>query len=115
MLGIPIEHVIPIAQFLGVAVLGALWVFGGRWGQRAPTPADRTVEIAGALVDGKSVQMLTAAVEAAVVEAAEGRHQARRAIEAIGKLISAIEAQTGEVVELRQEVRQLGDAVARRR
>ena len=58
MFGIPIEDVIPLANFIGLGFLGVLSYFAQRWGQRARTVAEKAVEVAGALVDSQSVKDL---------------------------------------------------------
>lgn len=114
MFGLPIEQFTTIAQFLGVALVGLLWVLGGRWGAKTQTPDEKTVEVAGALVDASSVKLLAGAIEAQTLEMttrrAEGekaRAVSYRALEMAGKLV-------GEIEELRGEIRHLGDALRRR-
>jgi hypothetical protein len=103
MFGIPVEHVTTIANFIGLGILGLLAYFGQRWGKAQPTPAEKQVTLAGALVDSTSVRELTAVLEAHRKENEDGRHQMRRAVDALQKLVAAIEKLADETEEMRRD------------
>lgn len=105
MLGIPIEHVIPIANFIGLGFLGVLAYFAQRWGQRAPTAAEKAVEVAGALVDSQSVKDLSVAIEKHTAECAAMRQDAERARRLGHELVEAVGELTKELTEIRSEMR----------
>lgn len=114
MFGIPAEHVVPIANLIGLGILGLLAFFGQRWGKARPTPAEKNiVEVAGALVDSTAVQHLAAAIEASTVESMEARAQIKAGIEAIFKLARVLDHGTGEVEELRRAIGDLANQIAR--
>jgi hypothetical protein len=105
MLGIPIEHFVPIAQFLGAALVGLLAIYGIRYGQRTPTPAEKSVEIAGALVDSQSVKDLAIAIEKHTAECAAMRQDGERARRLGHELVEAVGELTKELTEIRSEMR----------
>lgn len=105
MLGLPIEHFITVAQFLGIAAVGLLWVIGGRWGQKTPTPVEKTLEVAGALVDSTAVKELATALNRytdSYVAAAGEQDKLRR----LGhEIVESVDALTNELREVRTEIR----------
>lgn len=105
MLGIPIEHVIPIANFIGLGILGLLAYVGQRWGQRTPSPSEKAVEVAGALVDSQSVKDLAAAIEKHTAECAAMRQDSERARRLGHELVEAVGELTKELTEIRSEMR----------
>lgn len=104
MFGIPIEHLIPVANFIGLGLLGLLAWFGQRWGQRQVTPAEKQIEVAGALVDSTSVRQLTAAIEALNVQYAQNRADADRTRKLGHELVEAMESVARELGEVRREM-----------
>ena len=104
MLGIPIEQVIPVANFIGLAVLGLLAWMGQRWGQRQTT-VNPTMEIAGALVDSSSIRELTAAVTAYTAECAAMRQENERARKLGYEMVESLDGLTKELTEIRGEMR----------
>ncbi len=115
MLGIPIEQFIPVANFMGLALLGLLALIGLKWGKNQPTPGEKTLEVAGALVDNTSVKLVANAIEALVVEHSSDRQCMRETREAILALARSFEKNTDEIKELRSEVRRHADVLAARR
>lgn len=114
MFGIPAEHVVPIANLIGLGILGLLAFFGQRWGRARPTAAEKNfVEVAGALVDSTAVQHLAAAIEASTVESVEARMQMKVGFEAVFKLARVMDRGTGEVEELRRAIDNLANQIAR--
>ncbi|NMG39870.1 hypothetical protein GRZ55_11510 [Chelativorans sp. ZYF759] len=105
MLGIPIEHLIPVANFIGLAVLGLLAWMGQRWGQRQTAREGSTMEIAGALVDSSSIRELTAAVSAHTAECAALRQENERARKLGYEIIETLGGLTRELSEIRSEMR----------
>ena len=114
MFGIPESIFIPFASILGTVLLGVVVALGQRWGKSQPTPAERTYEVAGALVDSEAIRLVAAAIEANTMEAIEGRHQMRRAVECMTKFVTAIDNGAGEVEELRRAVGDLANQIARK-
>lgn len=118
MLGIPAEQIVPIANFIGLGILGVVAYFGQRWGRGQAVPADKTLEVAGALIDAKSVQLLAAAIEAGNFEVLETRKAHKEDAEkarALGhRLVDALNSIADELQELRREVAQLGREIARK-
>lgn len=105
MFGIPIEDVIPLANFIGLGFLGVLAYFAQRWGQREPTVAEKAVEVAGALVDSQSVKDLSVAIEKHTTECAAMRQDAERARRLGHELVEAVAELTKELTEIRSELR----------
>jgi hypothetical protein len=115
MFGIPVEQVIPLANFIGLGILGLVGAFGLWWGQRKKTPGERTLEVAAALVDGEAVRLLAAAIEAHTVEMIASRHEAEKA-RALGyRLVEAVPGIAGELEELRRNVGELANQIARKK
>lgn len=113
MFGISSEQIIPIANFIGLGLLGILAYFGQRWGKAQPTPTDRTVEVAGALVDSESVRLLAAALEAHTMETIESRKDAERMRQLGHRLVDALNQVGGEIEEIRRAVSDLAKEIAR--
>jgi hypothetical protein len=112
---IPADLVIPLASMLGIGFLGMVAAFGQWWGKRAPTTAERTLEVAGALVDSESVKLLTAAIEAHTLEMVTGRHEAEKA-RAIGhKMVELVGGLTDELADVRRATADLANQVARKK
>lgn len=114
MFGIPAEYVLPLAQFVGLGILGVLAAFGIWYGQRKPTAADRAVEVAGALVDSKSVLQLAAAIEAQTLERMTARHDAEKTRKLGYEMHETFCDLVKELQEIRRELRELGNAVMKR-
>lgn len=104
MFGIPIEHLIPVANFLGLGILGLLAWLGQRWGQRHSTPIEKQIEVAGALVASWSVRDLTVAIEAHTTECIAMRHDSNRSRRLGHELVEAINGMTKELSEVRREM-----------
>lgn len=113
MFGIPSEYVIPVANFIGVGILGILAYFGQRWGKNSPTPVEQQIEVAGALVDGSSVKQLAAALEAQTMEIMSYRLGAEKARQAQYRSIEVGNQLVNEIGELRHELSDLTREIAR--
>ncbi|TIR24044.1 MAG: hypothetical protein E5X34_13400 [Mesorhizobium sp.] len=113
--GMPVEQLIQFANFLGLGLLGVLAAFGLRYGKKTPTPVEHQLEVAGALVDSKAVKQLAEAIEAHTREAGAQRTDAEKSRQLGYRLIEAINHFTGEVSDLRQEIRNQTMEIARKR
>ena len=115
MFGIPTEQIIPVANFIGLGILGILAYFGQRWGKTQPTPAEKQLEIAGALVDSAAVKQLASAIEAHTMEAIAQRKDAEKGRQATYRMIEVGNGLVDELSEMRREISDLAKEVARRR
>lgn len=113
MFGIPTDYVIPLANFIGVGILGILAYFGQRWGKSSPTPDERQIEVAGALVDSNAVRELTEALEAHTSEMAAMRLGGDKARQAQYRTIEIGNQLSNEIAELRHELGDLTREIAR--
>lgn len=111
MSGIPSDLVLPLAQLVGVGILGILAAFGIWWGQRRTPSSDRTMEVAGALVDSKSVMALAAAIEAQTMERITARKDAEKTRKLGYELRDTLDDFIKELQEIRREMRELGNAI----
>jgi hypothetical protein len=101
---------------LGVLIAAAVAALAGYFGPRLfgkPPLPDKTVEVAGALVDARSVERLTAAIEAHNMEIVAIRHDAEKARQVGHKLVDAIEQVAGELEELRRGISDIRVDLAR--
>lgn len=96
MFGVPAEHFADIANVIGLAVVGAL-IGLGQWRGRKEPPAHQDMQIAGALVDSRAVEELTAAMRAQT-EAIKAETRSRE------ELVHAIGRMTNQTHELRDEI-----------
>ena len=110
MFGLPPEHLIPFANFIGLGLLGLVAFFGQRWGKVRPTPAEQEVQVAGALVDSSAVRELTATIASARAEVAVSHEKSRKQVY---DLIEAVADVAKELAELRRELRALGDRIGK--
>jgi hypothetical protein len=111
--GIPAEQLVPIANFVGLALLGLLAMFGLRFGRLNPGAGASEVEVAGALVDSTAVKALAAAIEAHTVEAIAQRVDAEKNRQALYRLIEAANRFVDEVSDMRREIGDLAKEIAR--
>jgi hypothetical protein len=95
ILGISVGDHVPFLNLLGLGFLGVIAAFGVWFGRRS---GSNDLEVAGALVDSKSVDRLTAAIEGQTLELIAQRHDAEKARQAryrgneiTGKLVDEIE------------------------
>ena len=114
MFGIASDQIIPIANFIGLGILGILAYFGQRWGKAAPTAQDRTYEVAGALVDSEAIKLLAAALEAHTLENIASRQDREKCRQATYRSIEAAGKVAGEIEELRRAVGDLANQIARK-
>lgn len=102
---------------LGVLVATSIAVLAGYFGPRifgkSPHP-EKTVEVAGALVDARSVDKLAVAIEAQTIEMMTARHDAEKGRKIGHELVEAIDRLTGEVEELRRVAGDLRLEIVRR-
>lgn len=122
MFGISEEYFIPIAQAVGIAIFGALYVIGQKYGSSRSTTGEKTLEVAGALVDNRAVELLAGSIEGATRESIEARYGTKKLTEGVGSLVRALEGvarsndrMTDELKEIRTEIRELGDTLRHRR
>lgn len=113
--GIPAEQLVPVANFIGLGFLGLLAIFGLRFGRSNATPAERQVEVAGALVDNTAVKQLASAIEAHTLEAMTQRLDAEKQRQGLYRLIEVANRVVEEMAELRREIGDLAKEVARRK
>lgn len=113
LFGIPAEQIVPIANFIGLGLLGLLAAFGHRWGKSQPTPVEKSLEVAGALVDSGAVKQLAAAIEAHTLEAMSQRHDSEKSRQATYRLIEIAVRMVDEMEELRRAVADVANQVAR--
>lgn len=106
------DDFIKLAQFLGFAVLGAFWLLGSKFGGK-PTPGEKTIEVAGALVDNGAIDRLTVALTDIALEFEQDRDQIDKN-RALGfRLAEAVEKMARETEELRRVASDLANQVAR--
>lgn len=110
MFGLPADVAIQLANLLGLGALGAIAAFGLWWGKRSPTPGEKTLEVAGALIDPTAVNELASAIRE-YNEDEDERAKASRAV--AHKLVDAGNDLAKEMRELRGEIRHFGDAMKR--
>lgn len=106
------DNFIPLANFFGFAILGALSILGLRWGAKNPTSAERQVEVAGAIVDSDSIRQLTAAIEAHNMELIASRVDHDKLRQVGYRLCEAIERASNELREIRSGMYELTKEVA---
>lgn len=111
--GIDTGQFIALAQFLGMALLGAFWVLGTRRGAKR-ADAGETYEVAGALVDSRAVDRLTAAIEAHTMALTSAHLDHEKARQLGHKLVDEIGALAGEVEELRRAAHDIATQIARK-
>ena len=113
ILGIPAEQLVPIANFVGLALLGLLAMLGLRFGRSTITPAERQVEVAGALVDNSAVKQLAGAIEAHTLEAIAQRLDAEKSRQLGYRMVEALNRIVDEVADLRRDIGDLAKEIAR--
>ncbi|MBZ9719085.1 hypothetical protein LB519_14650 [Mesorhizobium sp. AD1-1] len=111
--GIPAEQLVPVANFIGLGFLGLLAIFGLKYGGKTATPAERQVEVAGALVDNSAVKALAAAIEGYTLEAIAHRTDAEKQRQVSYRVIEVANRAVDEIAELRHEIGDLAKEVAR--
>jgi len=111
--GIPAEQLVPIANFVGLALLGLLAMFGLRFGRLNPGTGASEVEVAGALVDSTAVKALASAIEAHTMEAIAQRVDAEKNRQAMYRLIEVANRFVDEVSDMRREIGDLAKEIAR--
>ncbi|TPL30160.1 hypothetical protein [Mesorhizobium sp. B2-4-7] len=111
--GIPAEQLVPFANFIGLGMLGVLAAFGLGYGRKNATPAERQVEVAGALVDNSAVKELAEAIESYTKELIEGRADDEKQRAALYRLIEVGNRFVDEVGDLRRDVGDLAKEIAR--
>lgn len=111
--GIPVEQIIPFANFLGVCLLGVLAAFGLKFGKNTPTPADRQVEVAGAIVDNSAVRELAVAIQAYTAESIASRLDADKARKTLYRLAEVGDRLVDEISDMRRELGDLAKEIAR--
>ncbi|WP_192246019.1 hypothetical protein [Mesorhizobium silamurunense] len=114
ILGIPVDQLTSVANFLGLAFLGLLAIIGFRRGRSSLIPTGE-VELAGALVDSAAVKMLAAAIEANTAESIAARKDREKDRQALYRLIEMGNRFVDEVSEMRHEIGDLSKEIARRR
>ncbi|PWE57678.1 hypothetical protein DEM27_00240 [Metarhizobium album] len=90
-----------IANAIVILVIGlatGLGIRSGRRSAQAAAPAERAVEVAGALIDSSSAKELTAAIEAQTMEMINGRKTQERAADALGKKIEDLTDKVGALI-----------------
>lgn len=90
-----------IANAIVILVIGlatGLGIRSGRRSAQAVAPAERAIEVAGALIDSSSAKELTAAIEAQTMEMINGRKTHERAAEALGKKIEDLTDKVGALI-----------------
>lgn len=113
MFGIPAEQIVPIANFIGLGVLGIVAFFGQRYG-RSKGGADKTVEVAGALIDAESVRQLTGAIEAQTMETIATRKDNEKARQVAYRAVEGVNKLADEIEELRRAVADVATQIARK-
>jgi hypothetical protein len=113
MFDIQADQIVPIANVIGLGLLGILAAFGHRWGKNQPTPAEKTMEVAGAIVDNGAVRELAAALRAHTAELAAGKTDSDRARQAVYRLIEVGSRIVDELSEMRREIGDLAKEIAR--
>lgn len=102
---------------LGVLIAATVAALAGYFGPKllgkSPHP-EKTVEVAGALVDARSVDKLTAALEAHTLEMMTARQSDEKGRKVGHELVEAINRLTGEVEELRRVAGDLRLEIVRR-
>lgn len=109
--GIPVDQLVPFLNFLGLGILGIIAAFGVWFGRKSGSSSD--VEVAGALVDSRSVDRLTAAIEAHTMEMIAHRQDAEKARKARYRALEVMTGFAGEVEELRRAVVDMTNQIAR--
>ena len=92
------EKIANAIVILVVGLAAGLGLRTGRKNQQAAMPAERAVEVAGALIDSSSAKELTAAIEAQTFEMINGRKSQERAADALGKKIEDLTDQVGVLI-----------------
>lgn len=113
MFGIQTDQIVPIANLIGLGLLGVLAAFGHRWGKNQPTPAEKTMEVAGAIVDNGAVRELAAALRAHTAELAAGKADSEKARQTIYRLIEVGSRIVDELSDTRREIGDLAKEIAR--
>ncbi|QDC00388.1 hypothetical protein [Mesorhizobium sp. 8] len=113
MFGIPTEQIIPIANFIGLGILGVLAYFGQKWGKAQPTHVERAVEVAGALVDNTAVRELATALTAHTAALVASRLDNEKERQARYRMMEIGSSLTGEVEELRRAIADAATQIAR--
>lgn len=108
MFGIPESIFVPFISILGIIFLGILGGIAKRYGENKPTPGERAVEVAGAIVDSKAVEMLAASIEAHNLEAIQLRAILRTLADAELSLVREVEELRRAVNELSREIYKKG-------
>ncbi|TPN43191.1 hypothetical protein [Mesorhizobium sp. B1-1-7] len=113
ILGIPAEQLVPIANFVGLALLGLLAMLGLRFGRGTATPAERQVEVAGALVDNSAVRELASSIDGYTLELSAGRADNEKQRQALYRLAEVGSRFVDEVADLRRDIGDLAKEIAR--
>lgn len=92
------EKIANAIVILVVGLAAGLGLRTGRKNQQAAMPAERAVEVAGALIDSSSAKELAAAIEAQTFEMINGRKSQERAADALGKKIEDLTDQVGVLI-----------------
>ena len=92
------EKIANAIVILVVGLAAGLGLRPGRKNQQAALPAERAVEVAGALIDSSSAKELAAAIEAQTFEMINGRKSQERAADALGKKIEDLTDQVGVLI-----------------
>ena len=92
------EKIANAIVILVVGLTAGLGLRTGRKNQQAALPAERAVEVAGALIDSSSAKELAAAIEAQTFEMINGRKSQERAADALGKKIEDLTDQVGVLI-----------------
>ena len=92
------EKIANAIVILVVGLAAGLGLRTGRKNQQAALPAERAVEVAGALIDSSSAKELAAAIEAQTFEMINGRKSQERAADALGKKIEDLTDQVGVLI-----------------
>ncbi len=100
-----------IGSMLGALVIRLGWKSGG--GEKSSSGGSFILD--AALVDSASIKLLTAAIEAATMEAIEARKEREKLRALLYRAVELGDHFRDEIKDLRTEIRMLGDAVARRR
>lgn len=108
MFGIPESLLVPFVSILGIVFLAIMAGIAKRYGESRPTPGERAVEVAGAIVDSKSVEMLAASIEAHNLEAVQLRAILRSLTDAEISLVREVEELRRAVNELSREIYKKG-------
>ena len=111
---IPPDQFVPIAQLIGIGILGIFAAAGMWWGQRRKLRAESTIEVAGALVDSSAVKALVEVIERNNQEHVHNRAAHEKGRTVLHRLVDSMDELAREMRELRQEIRQQGDAMRKR-